>query len=360
MKRIALVLLGLVVLVAGGGFTFLTLKKPAQRPAPDVKVERTPERVARGEYLSEHVFLCVDCHSELDFDKWGVPPKAGRKYVGGFCFNKENVGFPGEVCAQNLTSDPETGLGNWTDGEILRAMREGVDKQGNAIFPMMPYEAMATMSDDDAYAIVAYLRTLPPVKNSRPKGHIDFPVSAIVKFIPQPLSGPVTAPDRSDHVAYGKYLSMACRECHTPIDAHNTLLPGKDFAGGHEFRMPGFTVRSANLTFDETGLGKTTKEQFINLFKVWRGVEAPSVPRANNTLMPFTAFSQMTEEDLGDIYDYLQTVPKQANKVERRPPPALPAKAVVADQAAPAGEAPKADAPAAPAEGSPSPGAPEK
>ena len=327
--RISLVLL---VALLGAGFGFLKAKKPAQRPASDLKVDATPERVKRGEYLANHVFLCVGCHSEPDFDVWSMPAKKGGEYIGGFCFNKANVGFPGEVCAQNLTPDMETGIGGWTDGEILRAMREGVDKKGDALFPMMPYQAMANLSDEDAQSIVAYLRTLPPRKNGRPAGHVDFPLSVIMKFIPQPLAGPVAGPAAADHVARGKYLSFACHECHTPIDDKNQMLPGMDFAGGHRYALPGFTVVSANITFDDTGLGKISKEQFIAKFSMWRGVAAPAVPRASNTLMPWADFAGMTDEDLGDVYDYLQTVPKVKNVVERRPPPAMPKSNTVAGE----------------------------
>jgi hypothetical protein len=75
------------------------------------------------------------------------------------------MGLPGRITSKNLTSDAKTGLGSWTDGEILRAIREGVSKDGHALFPLMPYPNYRTMSDEDAYAIVAYLRTLKPVRN---------------------------------------------------------------------------------------------------------------------------------------------------------------------------------------------------
>jgi len=347
MGKVIRVVLVLLVAVGGGGFGFLQVKQPAQRPAPDLKVDRSPERVKRGDYLANHVYLCVGCHSEPDFETYGMPAKKGTEFGGGFCFNKQNVGFPGEVCAQNLSSDPEVGIGAWSDGEILRAMREGVDRHGKAIFPMMPYEAMANMSDEDAESVVAYLRTLPPIKNTRKEGHVDFPLSVIMKFIPKPLTGPVKGPDANDHVARGKYLSYACRECHTPIDNHNQMLPGKDFSGGHPYNLPGLSVVSANITFDDTGLGKTSREQFLAKFTMWRGVQMPKVPVAANTLMPWGDFSAMTDQDLSDLYDYLQTVPKVANVVQRRPPPEVPSKpAEVAGDGKPptAAEAPNAEA----------------
>ena len=87
--------------------------------------------------------------------------------VGGIVWN-EQIGFPGTLVASNITPDPDTGLGKWTDGEIIRAIREGVDRDGNALFPIMPYSHFRNMSEEDAQAIVAYLRSLPPLGPAAP------------------------------------------------------------------------------------------------------------------------------------------------------------------------------------------------
>ena len=72
------------------------------------------------------------------------------------------------IAARNITPDPETGIGAWTDDEIARAIREGVRKDGTALFPVMPYLDFATMDDEDVKSIVVYLRTIPAVKNTVP------------------------------------------------------------------------------------------------------------------------------------------------------------------------------------------------
>lgn len=331
MKKILIGVVAVVVLVPAIAFAYLKTMKPAQRPASSEKVESTPERIARGKYMVETVVGCIECHSDFDLEKYTFPPKPGSEYAGGFCFDKDVAGFPGKVCAQNITSDNATGIGTWTDGEILRAVREGVSRDGDALFPMMPYPYFKIMSDEDAKSVVAYLRTLPPTNKQTEVGYIDFPVNLFIKFEPKPLDGPVPEPDRKDTVAYGKYLAtLSCIDCHTPVDSTMHPIPGKEFSGGRMFDIsslvPGMKFASANLTpDDETGIGQRSRENFIALFKAFSDPEyrGLTVPGESNTLMPWVRFSQLTEEDLGAIYDYLRTVPAVKNAVDRRPPPKI-------------------------------------
>ena len=322
LKVVGIVLLTVVALAAIG-ISWLALRKPAQREAAAEKIEATPERLARGKYLVHHVSICTDCHSERTM-AYGLPFKPGREGVGGFIWN-EQIGFPGTLAAANITPDPETGLGNWTDGEILRAIREGVRRDGTALFPLMPYGHYSHMSDEDAKSIVAYLRTLQPKRYQRPKKALNMPLPFVEKFIPQPLAGPVTAPDRSDSVAYGKYLVSiaACGECHTPKDDKGKTIPGREFAGGWEMHTPAFRVVTANITPHPSNfMGRATKEEFIGRFRAFANFTAdtaPEAPKGKNTLMPWISYSGMTDEDLGAIYDYLKTLPPVENKVNPFP-----------------------------------------
>ena len=321
LKVVGGIVLVLLVLI-GGGLIFLSLKKPASRPASAEKIEATPERLARGEYLATHVSNCLVCHSD-HLTTYGFPIKPGTEGQGGFLFD-EKLGFPGVVSAQNLTPDPETGLGKWTDGEIVRAFREGVDRNGDALFPMMPYQHLRHMSDEDAKSVVVYLRTLKPIHNTVPAKHIDFPVNLFVKFAPKPVDGAVTSPDPHDSVAYGKYLSTigGCYECHTPHDDHNALIPEKAFAGGWEMKGPWGRNFTANLTPAGSYLSHATREEFIGRFKAFASLNAgsaPAVPPGHNTIMPWIAFAGMTDNDLGAIYDYLKTVKPIENKVTTFP-----------------------------------------
>lgn len=317
-------LLLVVVLIVAGAVMWLTVRKPAQRPASAEKIEATPQRLARGKYLVHHVTDCLNCHSDHVVTKFGVPIKPGTEGQGGFPFGPE-FGVPGMVCAQNITPDPETGLGNWTDGEILRAMREGIDRNGNALFPMMPYAGYRHLDDEDAKSIVVYLRTLKPIRNQTPPKKIAFPVNLLIKFAPKPVEASVMAPKRSDSVAYGKYLTMigGCYECHTPHNEKNQLVAEKPFAGGWEMRGPWGRNLTANLTpHPSTYVGRATREEWIGRFKSFANMNAenaPVPPPGRNTIMPWIALSGMTEEDLGAIYDYLKTVKPIENNVNAFP-----------------------------------------
>jgi len=331
--RIVLRILLILVLIAGAGVAWLALRSPAMRPPSDEKVEATPQRLARGEYLVEHVADCFGCHSDHHWNRFAIPVKNGTKGQGGYPFDAK-LGVPGLVQAQNITQDKETGLGDWTDGEILRALREGVNRKNQALFPMMPYEAFHEMSDEDARSIVAYLRTVPAVRHPIEPRHLDFPVNLLIKFAPKPVTGPVTSPDPKDTVAYGKYLVTiaGCAICHTPHDDKGRPIAGAEFTGGWILAGPWGRVVSANLTPDaDNYMGQASRDEFIGRFKSFEtlgGEGAPVAPPGKNTVMAWSMFAGMTKEDLGAIYDYLKTlqpVKKKINKFPDAPPEAAPA-----------------------------------
>jgi mono/diheme cytochrome c family protein len=317
MRPLRLVLLTAALAGTTGCSFFLG---PSTRPAPTETVEATPELIARGQYLADHVMVCVDCHSPRVKDRFTMPPAKGLEYAGGDCFGKE-LGLPGKMCFPNITQDEQYGIGKWTDGEIMRAIREGVDHQGRALMPGMPYPSYRHMADEDLYAIVAYLRTVPPVNKQAPDHEFGFFIRRAFNFFPEPLKGPVPPPERTDSVKYGEYLvKMAgCNDCHTPRDGMS-LDEKRKFAGGQEFKIPDvMDVRTPNITPDkETGIGKMTKEQFISRFKSFEDIEAVAteIEPSRQTIMPWPLYAGMTEEDLGAIYDYLQTVKPIQNKVE--------------------------------------------
>jgi mono/diheme cytochrome c family protein len=302
-----------VILAVAGLLGWLAAKKPAMRPPSAEKIEATPERLARGRYMVEHVSHCLGCHSDAFFDRFALPTRPGTEGQGGFAFD-EKLDVPGLVQAQNITPDPKSGIGAWTDGEVMRAIREGINQDGEAMFPMMPYPNYRVLSDEDTKAIVAYLRTIAPIDHAVAPRKLDFPVNLVVKMIPKPLDGPVPEPDRSDTVAYGKYLSTVagCIFCHTPKDDKQRPIPGQEASGGWVLTGPWGRVVSSNITPDpDTYMGKASRGEFIDRFKSLEhldGENAPIAPPGKNTVMSWPRFGGMTREDLGAIYDYLKTL----------------------------------------------------
>lgn len=312
------ILLIIVVILAGAGFAYLHIKYPDVGAAPDMKITATPQMLERGKYLANSFAGCIDCHSTRDYTKLAGPIVPGTEGKGG-----EDIGemmHMGSVPARNITSDIETGIGSWTDGEIYRAVTMGVSKDGTPLAPAMPYPGFAQMDENDVKSIIAYIRTLPPIKNKVPERKLDFPLSLIVRTIPdKPKFSKF--PDPSNTVETGKYYAGACMECHCPMDKGKFIME-KFFSGGVEFQAPrGGVVRTANLTPDkETGIGNLTKEQFLQKFKDYRSPERQNVPVKDgefSTIMPWIFFSKAKDEDLSAVYDFLTTLPPVKNKVEK-------------------------------------------
>ncbi|PWT87886.1 MAG: cytochrome C [Acidobacteria bacterium] len=293
---------------------FLFIHFPKTEPAAQIKIESTPARLARGEYLFHHVVGCDICHSVRNFEIYGGPMTPGTEGAGGHFGSEEGLGT---LYAPNITP---YALASWSDGEIERALTSGVNKAGEPLFPIMPYERFARLSQEDLYSIIVYLKTQKPITNNVPRSRIEFPLSLIMRTIPEPAH-----PQANPKFAHrGEYLANAasCIECHTPHDDHGKPIPGMMLAGGFEFHIPNHgTVRSVNLTPDpETGIGKWTKEDFVSRFERFASPEASNIAVAkgsNNTVMPWFAFAGMSHEDLSDIYDFLRTVKPIKHSVEK-------------------------------------------
>jgi mono/diheme cytochrome c family protein len=316
----AIILGGFVVLVISGSVYF-NLTYPTNIPVNNVNIAATPERIERGKYLANNVALCIDCHSTRDFTKFSGPVKPRTEGMGGAVFGKE-LGLPGTIPVKNITP---AALSNWSDGEIIRALTSGLNKDGDALFPIMPYENYHNMSEEDLFSVVAYLRTLKPIMNEVGEKQLDFPVNYIEKTLPIETYKSLTAPEKSDMKAYGKYLVTlaACNHCHTP-SKEGEPIAGMEFAGGDEIKLPFGIIRGANLTPDvETGLGSWTKEQFIQRFKSMATEQVKNMevqPDGFNTIMPWTMYGGMTEEDLGAIYEYLHGLKPVKNLVVKFTP----------------------------------------
>ena len=320
-KKMILISVAFVVFLAAAAIAFLAVRGPNSVPPSSVKIEMTEARLARGKYLYENLMHCNGCHGQNDYTRFAAPVIPGRGGAG-FVFPKE-LGLPGAIAARNITPDKETGIGTWTDGEKLRAVREGISKDGRVLFPMMPYTEYKKLSDEDAYSLVAYMNSMPAVNNVVPPTSIDFPVNLMIKSLPQP-AGSVPEPNRMEKVKYGQYLVTlgGCKGCHTQ-EERGRPVAGKEFAGGRMFNLGFARVVSANITRDDqSGLGRWTEQQFIEKFAQYRDYAAKGSPKVGPedlTLMAWLNFSQLADEDLGAIYTYLRTQPAIYNAVDSHP-----------------------------------------
>ncbi len=283
-----------------------------KRALTDRKFEVTSARLERGRYLVDSVNGCFGCHTDQDWSKPGAPPVAGREGSGHVWADQD---LPWLV-APNITPDKETGVGNWSDDVLARAIREGIGHDGRTLFPMMPYPHYREMSDEDLASIIVYLRTVPPVRNQLPVTKIPFPLNYLTHNLPQPITTPVTA-DIASPEKRGKYLvSMAaCTDCHTPQEKGQPIA-GMEFAGGFLFHEPKGDVISTNISPAASGIAYYNDATFIQALR--QGKVGARPLRAS---MPWYFFGKMTDDDLKSIFAYLKTVKPVRHQIDNFEPP---------------------------------------
>ena len=229
---------------------------PRVRPLTSRQFERTPERLARGKYLVQGLLSCEFCHTPADWSQHGAPRIAGMELAGQA---RTLAGFPGTPIAANITPDPETGAGRWTDDQLARAIREGIKHDGTTIFALMPYFDFKSLSDEDLASVVVYVRSVAPVRNALPPSKINFPVNLLVQGVPKPVTAPVPGP-ANDQLAHGKYLVKLGCGCHNAVDK----MP---YAGGEALGGPWGSVVSANITPDASGISYYSEQTFITALR---------------------------------------------------------------------------------------------
>jgi mono/diheme cytochrome c family protein len=285
-------------------------------PVPQVQASRDPAVIARGEYLVYGPAHCVECHASsfVEFQKivagQQVPLQGGTKF---------EAPPLGAIYSRNLTPDPETGIGRYTDGQVARMMRFNVRPDGRAsIAPMMPFH---NMSDEDMLAIISFLRAQPPVRNQVPENEWTLPGKIIrsisSSFKPRAIDDvrpPKVAPAEKPTKERGEYLARYvgnCVGCHTPLDDTTFEPSGPDFSGGEEFEpmpLPGVDMqtwfRTPNITPKKgSALMKfPDRATFVARFKAGGRQQA-------GTPMPWEAYARMSAEDVGAIYEFLRSLP---------------------------------------------------
>lgn len=305
MQRVLFLVVVVAAVAAGCG------PKQYEVPLPNIKATDDAEVIARGEYLFHGAAHCSACHNTKETY---VDMKAGEKPlpVGGGVWK---MGPLGTLRAPNLTPDPETGIGRYSDEQLARVLRDGIAPDGT----LSGFMRMAAprLAEDDIRAVISYMRSLPPTKNEVEKSelsglaHMAFGGIAPKRPWPEKSAPPIGAT-----VERGRYLAegaAACIGCHSGLDMGAAeVIPGTEFAGSGE-PMEGELeddpneYRAPNLTPDpETGIaGKWTEEQFLARMKAGR------VHRGSP--MPWNHFASMQDDDIKAIWLFLQTVPPVKN-----------------------------------------------
>jgi mono/diheme cytochrome c family protein len=218
--------LALIVLaaVAVGGLLAALVWRPAipSDPAPPAF---EPRQIVRGAQLAA-IGNCITCHTKED----GPPYAGGRPIATPF----------GTIYATNITPDPSTGIGGWSEAAFIRAMREGVSRDGHHLYPAFPYDHMTKMREDDIKAVYAFIMTRRPVSAKPPSNELPFPLNirALVAgwkllFLDRGTVEP--DPSKSPDWNRGAYLVEGlghCGACHTPRNFLGAEKRGQAYAGG--------------------------------------------------------------------------------------------------------------------------------
>jgi mono/diheme cytochrome c family protein len=298
----------LLSLALTAGVVLTTGCRHAQVPLPNLPTVSSGDAAtltSHGEYIVRTAAVCGHCHS-------GDPNHdADGPLSGGMEFRNWRLGV---ARASNLTPDPETGLGAWSDAEIVRALRNGQDRDGRLIAPVMPYEWFHEMSDADALAVARYLKSLPPVRHE-----VTQSPNLVFRFArtflrPKPAAA-IAAPPEGPTAAYGAYLAQhvaLCADCHTPRHGIRATADKRRLFAGSSTPPKGFPANPSNLTPDDaTGIGRWSETDFVQALRTGK---TPS-GREMHPFMPWHQYRRLTDDDLRALYRYLRTVPAINNRV---------------------------------------------
>ena len=270
-----------------------------------------PAQLARGKYIFGATGGC-GCHTEPK----GVLNAGGRKYEGPF----------GTVYSTNITPDTKTGIGGWTDEQIITAIRLGRRPNGERILPVHPFTSFNGMAEGDLTALVAFLRSVPPANRPNTPKKISIPMFESV-FLPAWLmtfaskeTPPATAP--ASGVARGEYLVRAvghCGECHTPRSAVTMAVDNSRFLAGNPKKTGPEGQAAPNITPDKgTGLGDWTEEQIVTYLGTGNRPDGDVAGGLMGEMIQGTAagYKDVTKADLQAIARYLKTIPAIKHKIE--------------------------------------------
>ena len=261
--------------------------------------------VERGRYLAEGLLLCVICHSERDWDRPGGPPVEGMAAAGRVWWDDEERG---RLVAPNLTPDTETGIGRWTDEELVRSIRTGIGRDGRHLHLLAYSDALRHLADRDVEAVIAYLRSLEPIHNPLPETALPEAAQAGLASDRPAEPSPVDL-TVDDPVQRGRALVMLgnCDGCHT---AHRAPRRPPLFSGGNLIERDGRAAFSANITPHATGVPYDA-DAFIEVIRTGKqGTLSP--------LMPWVAYRKLSDRDLRAVHAFLQTQLPVEHRISNR------------------------------------------
>jgi mono/diheme cytochrome c family protein len=282
----------------------------AAQPAPAApavaRVADGADQLTHGRYLVETIAGCGNCHTP-HLPDGSLDPSLSL--AGAFVIEEPVF----KAYARNITPDMETGIGSWSENDIVKALREAVRPDGRVLGPPMSFHFYNHLSDSDAHAIAAYIKTVPAIRNAVPESTFQIPLA------PQPPAVNVADVPRDDPVKYGEYLAGPVGHC---MDCHTTYVMGAiDYAqlgrGGNVYNKPfiyDWAAISANITPHADGLGGWTDVEIKRA--ITQGVSRDG--RMLLPFMPFGLYAKMQESDLDAIIAYLRAIPALSDV----PPPA--------------------------------------
>lgn len=254
--------------------------------------------IERGAYLVNAVMTCHNCHTPMT----PTGPDFSRALSGGpQVFDEPSF----TVRGANITPDLETGIGKWTDADLKRALRKGIAQNGVMLAPIMPTGFYEILTDRDVDAIVAYLRSVKPVKNE-----VAGPIykTAMQRVVFPGAEKPMAESDMADPVKRGFYLATAahCMECHTPAVSGRHDYAKSLAKGGTEFKGPwGVSVARNISSHKEKGIGAWTDDEIKRA--ITQGLHKDGTKL--KPPMGFAYYAQLTPQDLSALVAWLRTLP---------------------------------------------------
>ena len=284
---------------------------------------QSSDALAVGQYLA-NAADCEACHTA----------EGGKPFAGGRPFKTEF----GTLYSPNITPDPETGIGDWTDEDFIRAMHEGISKDGTHLYPAFPYPSYTYLTNEDVLAIKTYIFSLPAEKSTPPENELEFPYNQrglmsvwSRMYNPNERFQPVA--DRGATWNRGAYLAEAlghCGDCHTPRTPLQSLDNRRKFSGGFAEGWRAFNISSDK----DSGIGSWSQQDLETYLKTGHSQDYGSAfgPMA---LAVHLSFQKLTASDVSALVEYVRSVPPESTpdlpSPKLEPAPANPSQGVAAD-----------------------------